>query len=41
MTPHKFRHSHATTSIKNRYNLSLLQQSFEHSSIKITEVYLN
>jgi integrase/recombinase XerD len=41
ITPHKFRHSHATESIKNGCDLSLLQQSLGHSSIRTTEVYLN
>jgi integrase/recombinase XerD len=41
ITPHKFRHSHATTSIKNGCDLSLLQQSLGHSSIRTTERYLN
>ena len=41
ITPHKFRHSHATTSIKNGCDLSLLQQSLGHSSIRTTEKYLN
>lgn len=41
ITPHKMRHSHATTSIKNGCDLSLLQQSLGHSSIKTTERYLN
>lgn len=41
ITPHKFRHSHATMSIKNGCDLSLLQQSLGHSSIRTTEKYLN
>lgn len=41
ITPHKFRHTHATTSIKNGCDLSLLQQSLGHSSIRVTEKYLN
>ena len=41
ITPHKFRHSHATSAIKNGCDLSLLQQSLGHSSIKTTERYLN
>lgn len=41
ITPHKFRHSHATTAIKSGCDLSLLQQSLGHSSIRTTEVYLN
>jgi integrase/recombinase XerD len=41
ITPHKFRHTHATMSIKNGCDLSLLQQSLGHSSIKTTEKYLN
>lgn len=41
ITPHKFRHTHATNAIKNGCDLSLLQQSLGHSSIKTTEQYLN
>ncbi len=41
ITPHKMRHSHATTSIKNGCDLSLLQQSLGHASIRTTEKYLN
>lgn len=41
ISPHKFRHSHATESIKNGCDLSLLQQSLGHSSITTTQKYLN
>jgi integrase/recombinase XerD len=41
VTPHMFRHTHATMSIKNGCDLSLLQQSLGHSSIRTTEQYLN
>lgn len=41
ITPHKFRHSHATESLKNGCDLSLLQQSLGHASIRTTEIYLN
>lgn len=41
ITPHRMRHSHATTSLKNGCDLSLLQQSLGHASIRTTEKYLN
>jgi integrase/recombinase XerD len=41
INPHAFRHSHATHSLKNGCDISLLMQSLGHSSLKITQQYLS
>ena len=41
INPHAFRHSHATDSIANGCDLSLLQQTLGHSNITTTQLYLS
>jgi integrase/recombinase XerD len=41
INPHAFRHSHATHSLANGCDISLLMQSLGHSSLKITQQYLS
>ena len=41
LSPHWFRHTHATVALENGSSIQLLKQSLGHSSIVITERYLH
>ncbi len=41
INPHAFRHSHATHSLANGCDISLLMQSLGHSDLRITQQYLS
>jgi integrase/recombinase XerD len=41
VNPHAFRHSHATHSLANGCDISLLMQSLGHSDLRITQQYLS
>jgi integrase/recombinase XerD len=40
INPHKFRHGHASHSLKNGADLKLIQDNLGHRSIATTEIYL-